>query len=134
MDKIISELIKLNKKAIIKNEVPVSAIIVKNGRIISKGINNKNKKNSVINHAEIVAIRNASKKLGTWILDECDLYVTLEPCPMCKEVINQSRIRNVYYYLKNNKKTISKTNYIYTPKMYEEYFKNDLKYFFKLRR
>ena len=90
------------------NEVPIGAVVVKNGIIIGKGYNKKEKDNSVFSHAEIYAIKEASKKLNNWRLDNCDIYVTLDPCPMCASAIKQSRIKNVFsacenLYLKNTK-------------------------------
>lgn len=95
-------LLDLCFKAFEKNEVPIGAIIVKDGKILSKSYNKKNKTHNVLNHAEILAIIKASKKIKTWNLSDCELYVTMEPCPMCKSIINESRIKKVYYYLENN--------------------------------
>lgn len=81
------------------NEVPVGAVIVMNGKIIAKAHNNRQKKHNVLGHAEILAILKASKKVKDWRLDNCELYVTLEPCDMCTMVINKSRIKQVYYLL-----------------------------------
>ena len=90
-------------KAKEKDEVPVGAIIVLNDVVIAKGHNLREHKQLPTAHAEIVAIEKAAKKLGTWHLDECDLYVTLEPCMMCIGAINQARIRNVYYGTRDDK-------------------------------
>lgn len=79
-----------------KNEVPVGAVIVKNNRIIATGHNTKESTKDPTNHAEIIAIKSAAKVLGDWRLNECDMYVTLEPCPMCAGAIVQSRIRRLY--------------------------------------
>jgi tRNA(adenine34) deaminase len=79
------------------NEVPVGAVIVSNSRIISLGHNQNIQTNSVINHAEIVAINNASKYLKNYRLVNCDIYVTLEPCHMCAKAIVDARIRNLYF-------------------------------------
>lgn len=78
-------------------DVPVGALITKNGAIISSAFNEKEKTNDVTAHAEILAIKRAAEKLGNWRLDECELYVTLEPCPMCAWAILQSRIKTVYF-------------------------------------
>ena len=83
-------------KAYKKDEVPVGAIIVKNGKIIAKAHNLKEKRQCVIEHAEIIAIRRASKKLRSWHLDECIMYVTLEPCQMCMGAIINARLSKVY--------------------------------------
>lgn len=84
------------KKAYNKLEVPVGAIIVKDGKIIAKAYNEKEKRKDTTKHAEILAIQKASKKLKTWRLYDCDMYVTLEPCSMCAGALIQSRIRKVY--------------------------------------
>lgn len=78
-------------------DIPVGAVVVKNGEIIAYASNEKEKNNDVSAHAEIVAIKKASKILNNWRLNDCDLYVTLEPCPMCAWAILQSRIKNVYF-------------------------------------
>ncbi len=78
-------------------DVPVGAVIVRDGVIIAQAHNQKEQLNDATMHAEIVAIRLASKHLGTWRLAGCELYVTLEPCPMCASAIIQSRISNVYF-------------------------------------
>ena len=83
-----------------KSEVPIAALIIdENGKIISKAYNTRNIKQQTINHAEILAITKANKKLKSWRLNKCTLYVTIEPCDMCKSVIKESRIQNVYYLL-----------------------------------
>lgn len=84
------------KKAYEIEEIPVGAIIVKDRKVISRAYNQKETKNNPIAHAEILAIERASKKLGRWRLDDCDLYVTLEPCPMCAGAIIQARLKNLY--------------------------------------
>ena len=80
-------------------DVPVGAVVVnsKNGEIIASAHNEKEKRNDVTAHAEILAIRNASEILGNWRLDDCELYITLEPCPMCAWAILQSRVKTVYF-------------------------------------
>ena len=88
--------LKEAKKAYKKLEIPVGALIVKNGEIIAKAHNIKEEKKDTTKHAEIIAIQKASKKLESWRLNDCELYVTLEPCPMCAGAIIQSRIKKVY--------------------------------------
>lgn len=80
-----------------KGEIAVGAIIVKNGEVISSAYNKKEKLNDVTAHAEILAIREAEKKLNRWRLEDCEMYVTLEPCPMCAWAIVQSRLKSVYF-------------------------------------
>jgi len=79
------------------DEVPVGAIIVKDGKIISRAYNQRETTNNPLGHAELLAIKKASKKLSSWRLEDCDIYVTLEPCIMCAGAIIQSRIKNVYF-------------------------------------
>ncbi|MEK7431614.1 MAG: nucleoside deaminase [Cyanobacteriota bacterium] len=90
------------KKAYEKNEVPVGAIIVYKDTIIASAYNQKFEKKDTLAHAEIIAIQEAQIYLKTWRLNDCSLYVTLEPCPMCAGAIIQSRISNVFYGAKNN--------------------------------
>ena len=85
------------KKAYIIDEVPVGAVIVCDGKIIARGHNTRETKQSVLGHAEINAIKKASRKIGSWRLEDCDMYVTLEPCSMCSGAIIQSRIKNLYF-------------------------------------
>ena len=85
--------IKQANKALKYNEVPVGAIIVKNNKIIAKAYNKKEKSNDSTKHAEIIAISKACKKFKNWRLDDCILYVTMEPCMMCSGAIEQSRIK-----------------------------------------
>ena len=127
------ELTKLTNIAIKNNEVPISAIIVKNNKIISKAYNKVNKTNNILDHAEIIAIKKASKKINNWRLNDCDLYVTLEPCSMCKEIIKKSRLNNVFYFIKqNNNKTELNTNYNYIES--DNYLSEQLSFFFKNKR
>lgn len=98
MDKeyFMKEALKEAKKAYVKEEVPVGAIIVKNGKIIARAHNLRETKNTAIAHAEILAINKASKKLNSWRLIDCEMYVTLEPCTMCMGAIISSRIKKLY--------------------------------------
>lgn len=97
------EALKEAKKAYKKEEVPVGAIIVKNGEIIARGHNLKEIKNDTTKHAEIIAIQKASKVLGVWRLEECEMYVTLEPCTMCAGAMINSRIKRVIIGTKDPK-------------------------------
>ena len=94
-EKFMKEALKEAQKAYKKLEVPVGAIIVKNGKIVARAHNLKETKNNTTKHAEILAIEKASKKLGNWRLIDCEMYVTLEPCPMCAGAIVNSRIKKV---------------------------------------
>lgn len=90
------EAFKEAKKAYDKNEVPIGAVIVKDNKIIGRGHNLKEKNQDVTKHAEIIAIKKASKSIKNWRLTGCDMYVTIEPCVMCSGAIYQSRIKKVY--------------------------------------
>lgn len=134
--------LKEAQKAFKKDEVPVGAIIVKDNTIIARGHNLKESKKNTIKHAEIIAIEKASKKLEAWRLDNCDIYVTMEPCPMCMGAIINSRIKNIYFGVKDEKAgtcgsivdlTKYKFNHIpyYEGGILEEKCKNILQVFFK---
>ena len=88
---------KLGYKACSKEEIPIGAVIVKENKIISSAFNTREKSQIATHHAEILAIEKACKKLKSWRLDDCDIYVTLEPCPMCAGAIMNARIKNVFY-------------------------------------
>lgn len=131
------ECIKLAQKAAKKNEVPIGAIIVIKGKIIAKGYNKREKKHDILGHAEIMAIKKAAKRLKTWKLEECELYVTLKPCTMCEAVIKQSRIKKVYYLVEKpeEKKEFSKTTFEKQDnKGLEDEYKEILSAFFKKKR
>lgn len=85
------------KIAALKGEVPVGAVIVKDGKVIAKGHNTRETEQSALGHAEINAIKEACEKLNSWRLDDCQLYVTMEPCPMCAGAIINSRIPTVVF-------------------------------------
>lgn len=85
------------------NEVPVGAVIVRDGQIISTGRNNREETHDATGHAETLAIRKACEALDTWRLEDCELYVTLEPCPMCMGAIINSRIKRVVFGAKDAK-------------------------------
>ncbi len=106
-------LLKLAQKAAKKDEVPVSALITYNNKVIAKAYNTRVSKKNVCNHAEMLVIKKASRKLKDWRLQDCDLYVTLKPCPMCESAIKQARINNVYYLLEkpSSKKEYNKTKF-----------------------
>ena len=95
-EKWMKEALKEAKKAYEKNEVPVGAVIVKDGKVLARAHNLKETKLDTTKHAEILAIQKASKKLKSWRLLDCDMYITLEPCAMCTGAIIQSRIKKIY--------------------------------------
>ena len=99
-DKFVTEIIKLAKKAAAAGEVPVGAIVVDSqGRIIGRGVNKTYASKDGLMHAEMIAIRQAEKHIDDWRLDDCELYVTLEPCLMCLGAIGNTRISTVHYIL-----------------------------------
>lgn len=94
-EKYMKEAIKQAKKAYALGEVPIGCVIVYQDKIIGRGYNRRNTDKSTLSHAEITAIRKASRNIGDWRLEECSLYVTLEPCQMCSGAIVQARITEV---------------------------------------
>jgi len=95
--KYMKEAVKEARKALKIDEVPVGAVIVHNDEIIGRGHNLKEKMGDPVSHAEIIAIKEAANFLGDWRLLDCELYVTIEPCPMCAGAILQARIKRVIY-------------------------------------
>ena len=89
--------IKEAQKAEMIDEVPIGAVIVKDGKVIARAHNKKESKNQATRHAEIEAIEKATKKVNNWWLEDCDIYVTLEPCAMCAGALINSRLRNIYF-------------------------------------
>ena len=132
-DKIYKLLYKLALKSANNGDIPVSSLIVYKDKIIAKGYNNKEKHKKILGHAEINAIKKAEKCIGDWRLNDCVLITTLKPCKMCAEVINSSRISNVYFfidqessnydynYIKINDKSEYIIKYI---KLFNDFFKN----------
>ena len=98
-----NEALQQAKKAFDIDEVPIGAIIVKNDEIIAKAFNRRNTDKNTLAHAEILAINEASKVVGDWRLDDCTMYITLEPCPMCAGAIVQARIPRVVLAANNKK-------------------------------
>ena len=92
-----SEAIEEARKAALEDEVPVGAVVVRKGEIIARAGNRKERDNCAVSHAEILAIKEAARVCGNWYLDECELYVTLEPCVMCAGAIINSRLKAVYF-------------------------------------
>ncbi len=95
--KFMREALLLAKEAGEMGEVPVGAVVVKNGEIIGRGKNMREKKQNALSHAEIEAINEACEYLGSWRLEDCEMYVTLEPCPMCAGAIINSRIKTLIF-------------------------------------
>lgn len=126
-------------------EVPIGAVITRNGKILASAHNTREKDQIATHHAEIIAIEKACKKLKSWRLDDCEIYVNLEPCPMCAGAILNARIKHLYYAVKDeNSGAISKFNMLkntlnhtteYTQLIeYEEENKNLIQNFFKSKR
>lgn len=133
-DKYMEIAISEAKKARKSGEVPVGAVIVKNDKVIAKAHNLVEKNRNCLLHAELVAIKKASKKLKNWRLLDCTMYVTLEPCKMCKSAISLSRISKVIYSSdSNNKIKIDNNNYFKCEK-YKNVTDNIIQMFFKNKR
>ncbi len=118
---------------------------MKDGKVISSAYNNREKTQIATHHAEILAIEKANKKLKSWRLDDCDIYVTLEPCPMCAGAILNARIKNLYYAVSDEKSgaisrfnmlddTLNHTTNVQKLTEYEEINKNLIQSFFKRHR
>lgn len=113
----------LAKKALSHGDVPIGAVIVKDGKIIARGENKVQKSKNPTLHAEMVAINKACKKLGVKFLDDCDIYVTLEPCAMCATAISFARIQNIYFAatdekgggIKSNAKIFENDKHLWKP-------------------
>jgi tRNA(adenine34) deaminase len=130
----INKLIKLNKKALKNGDVPVSCLILKDNKVISTGYNMKVKKNDPFAHAEIIAIKKASKKLKTFNLGDCEMIVTLKPCSMCEAVILESRLKTVSYILDKEKEINNNIQYNQIFIDNSDYFRDELQSFFKSKR
>lgn len=142
-----NQAIILAQKAFAHDDVPIGAVIVRDGKIIARGENRVQLKRNPTLHAEIVAINRACKKLGTKFLDDCDIYVSLEPCAMCATAISFARIRNVYFAATDEKgggitanaRIFDTDKHLWKPKIQQmpEYADESaalLREFFKLRR
>ena len=132
--KIIDEIKKMNRRAIKNGDIPVSCVITKNGKIISKAYNRKHKNKNPFDHAEIIAIKKACKKLNTVNLIDCELYVSLFPCLMCQGAITEARIKKVFYILDKNKNINNTTQYERTFVQEKSYFNQEIKQFFEDKR
>ena len=102
-DYFMSEALKEARKAFELDEGPIGAVIVHNNEIIARGYNRRNTDKNPLMHAEIIAINEAAKVIGDWRIEDCTIYVTVEPCPMCSGAIVQARIPNVVYGAPNPK-------------------------------
>ncbi|MGL5258973.1 MAG: tRNA adenosine(34) deaminase TadA [Lachnospiraceae bacterium] len=102
-EKYMNEALKQAKKAMFLNEVPIGCVIVYENNIIARGYNRRNTDKNTLAHAELIAIRKASKKIGDWRLEDCTMYITLEPCQMCAGAIVQARIPRVVIGCMNEK-------------------------------
>lgn len=142
-----NQAIVLAKRAFSHEDVPIGAVIVRDGKIIARGENQVQLKKNPTLHAEIVAINRACKKLGTKFLDGCDIYVSLEPCAMCATAISFARINNIYYAasdekgggITSNARIYDTDKHLWKPAVYQmpEYADESaklLKDFFALRR
>lgn len=134
--------LKLAQKAQKKGEVPVGAVIIKNNKIISKAYNMREKTQNVLKHAEIIAIEKACKKLKSWRLEECEIYITLEPCLMCSGAIKQARFKKMVYAtpslkygeVENNHSVLDDVSIEIVKGICKEESQKLLKIFFELRR
>ena len=145
--KFMNQAFVLAHRALSHDDVPIGAVIVRDNKIIARGENQVQLKKNPTLHAEIVAINRACKKLGTKFLDECDIYITLEPCAMCATAISFARIRNIYFAatdpkgggITSNAKIYETDRHLWRPNIYQlpEYATESadlLKSFFALRR
>ncbi len=146
-EKYMKEAIELSKKAYELEEIPIGCIIVYNDKIISKAYNKRNTNKNTLAHAEVLAINEACENLQDWRLENCTMYVTVEPCAMCSGAILQSRMTRLVYGTKNTKggcvhsivPLLSNTNFNHTVKvtagvLEEECAENMSSFFRKLRR
>ena len=126
------------------DEVPIGAVIVREGKIIASSYNLREKDQIATHHAEILAIQKANKKLKSWRLDDCDIYVTLEPCPMCAGAIMNARLRSVHYAVADTDNggfsrfdlthSVNHNINIHHDQEFEEENKNLIQSFFKQKR
>ena len=134
IEKIVDRIKKMNKIAMQNNDIPVSCIITKNNKIIASAYNQKYKKCNPIDHAEIIAIKKACKKLKTTNLMDCNLYVSLYPCKMCQGAIEEVRIKHVYYILEKTKEINNNISYEHMCVNDKNDFCKEIQDFFKDKR
>lgn len=121
-EKFMKQAIKEAQKAFLKDEVPIGAVLVKDGKIIARGHNNRESKFDPTGHAEIIAIRKAAKKIKSWRLEDTTLYVTIEPCSMCAGALIWSRVNRVVYGAKEPKGGALESSYnLYAQKNLNHY-------------
>lgn len=139
-EKYMKEAIKLANTAFKKGEIPVGAVVVMNDKIIGRGYNKKESTKDSTMHAEIIAIRQACKKIKDWRLNKCSIYITMEPCTMCMGAIIESRISEVYCGVENKKTNLLNKNVIKTNnlnikyKVFDKEIEEITKNFFKIIR
>lgn len=134
MEKYMEIAFKEAKKALKTDDVPVGAVIVEKGKIIAKAHNTKEKKKIITRHAEINVVEKACKKKKNWYLNDCELYVTLEPCEMCMGALKQARIKKVIYAAprekiinKNNTEVVQGEGVENSQELLKTFFKNKRK-------
>lgn len=134
----LKKILELSKMSFDLDEVPVGAIVVKNGVVIGEGINDRERSHLITGHAEINAINNACIKINDWRLDDCDMYITLKPCMMCTGALIESRIRNVFYLCERTNVRFNDYSFLNLKKINNIYFENMyldlLKKFFENKR
>ncbi len=135
-NKYMKEAIKMAYKAYSNGDIPVGCVIVHDGKIIAKAYNRKEMLNDPTMHAEIIAISKAAKVLKSWRLNDCKLYVTLEPCDMCKGAIAEARINKIYYLLdsKYHKLNSTRVDGFYTKLLDIYNYRKVMGAFFKNKR
>lgn len=134
MNDIVNILKKEIQNALCENEVPIACAIVLDNIIIAVDHNRRIAKCDPLAHAEILCIKKAAKAIKSWNLSNCIMYVTLEPCKMCKEVISECRIKRVYYYFSQKKEVNNNVKYLKIEDDNDIYFSNILKSFFADKR
>ena len=131
----------LSQEALLRNEIPIGAVIVLNGEIVGTGYNKREETLDISSHAEINAIRDAAQTLGRWNLSDCEIYITIEPCIMCYGAIEQSKIKKMYIGAKqldfkqmSYRSRINKVNIEVNEEMLDDKYLESIKTFFKEKR